>query len=368
MIALQHRWYNCLIDALSLDPSMLQLVQPAAPVAPADQALWDFLDVIPPASLTFNPRSLVASRMFDQYAAMVSQAEFPMTTLEQVMGERNFQAWSAYLATLSPTPADDQLPALVQAWTARTDPGVAAASVAFFSRRVFLDAALQALTPYQGPDAQPADFVGTYADAARLLGASPGCEISFDSSVISENAKQTWTDGRGAGTDGLWTGSGGDSRLSCLFAASRVRVSARFNAHVQWTATPGPWYNSSLFNTLFSSRTTPPWRAEANPSWSDLFRPDGSMRRLVASLLLADGGTITVTSDAVFDPEDQRAILDHARLGVWPFYAPTSSAVSNAVTFPRSGGMEIAIVTQPGNPLLIGTNVLGVGRYLGHAD
>src|ERR1700730_4934847 len=143
MIGLQHHWYHCLIDALSLDPSMFQTVQPVAPVAPADHALWGFLDVIPPAALTFNPGSLVASRMFDEYAAMVSQAEFPETALEQIMGERNFRAWSAYLATLSPTPADNQLPALVQVWAARNDPGVAAASVAFFSERVLLNAALQ---------------------------------------------------------------------------------------------------------------------------------------------------------------------------------------------------------------------------------
>jgi hypothetical protein len=30
--------------------------------------------------------------------------------------------------------------------------------------------------------------------------------------------------------------------------------------------------------------------------------------------------------------------------------------------------MEIAIVTQPGNPLVIGADVLGVARYLGHVD
>jgi hypothetical protein len=30
--------------------------------------------------------------------------------------------------------------------------------------------------------------------------------------------------------------------------------------------------------------------------------------------------------------------------------------------------MEIAIVTRPGHPLVIGDNVLGVGRYLGHGS
>jgi hypothetical protein len=89
----------------------------------------------------------------------------------------------------------------------------------------------------------------------------------------------------------------------------------------------------------------------------------------MASLAVVDGSNITVTSDAIFGAADRQTILDRAPLGVWPFYAPTiGSAVTNSVTFAITGGMDIAIVTQPGNPLVIGADVLGVARYLGHVD
>jgi hypothetical protein len=91
------------------------------------------------------------------------------------------------------------------------------------------------------------------------------------------------------------------------------------------------------------------------------------MLRALASIVVVDGSNITITSDAVFGATDQQVILDCAPLGVWPFYVPNlGGAVSNSVSFGSSGGMEIEIVTQPGNPLVIGANVLGIAQFLGH--
>ena len=367
MVALQNRWYNALVGALPLDPSMFQLVQPSGPMPVTDQALWASLDVIPPASLTFNRSILGAAQFFTEYAPMVGQIQFPQTALEQEIGEQNYQAWSAYLATLSPPPSDNQLPLLFQNWAARNAPSVASAGVAFLSRLVLLDAAQQALAPYQGPNAKPADFTGSYADLIQTLKASSGRNVSFDSTRASGDVRNTWTGGVDIGVDGLWAGSGSNSRLSRKFAASNVTVSAQFQAYTQWTAVPGPWFSSSLLNVAYSSQATPPWAANANPSWNDLFGPDGSILRFIASLAVVDGSNVTVTSNALFGTTDQQTILDGAPLGFWPFYAPTlGGSVSNLVSFGSSRDMEIEIVTQPGNPLVIGANVLGIAQFLGH--
>ena len=367
MVALQNRWYNALVGALPLDPSMFQLVQPSGPMPVTDQALWASLDVIPPASLTFNRSILGAAQFFTEYAPMVGQIQFPQTALEQEIGEQNYQAWSAYLATLSPPPSDNQLPLLFQNWAARNAPSVASGGVAFLSRLVLLDAAQQALAPYQGPNAKPADFTGSYADLIQTLKASSGRNVSFDSTRASGDVRNTWTGGVDIGVDGLWAGSGSNSRLSRKFAASNVTVSAQFQAYTQWTAVPGPWFSSSLLNVAYSSQATPPWAANANPSWNDLFGPDGSILRFIASLAVVDGSNVTVTSNALFGTTDQQTILDGAPLGFWPFYAPTlGGSVSNLVSFGSSRDMEIEIVTQPGNPLVIGANVLGIAQFLGH--
>jgi len=367
MVALQNRWYNALVGALLLDPSMFQLIQPSGPMPATDQALWASLDAIPPASLTFNRSILGAAQFFTEYAPMVSQIQFPQTALEQEIGEQNYKAWSAYLATQSPPPPDSQLPALFQNWAARNAPSVASAGVAFLSRLVLLDAAQQALAPYQGPNAKPADFTGSFADLLQTLKVSSGRNVSFDSSRASGDVSNTWTGGVDFGVDGLWTGSGSSLRLSRKFAASNITVSAQFQAYAQWTAVPGAWYSSSLLNLAYSSQATPPWVANANPSWNDLFGPDGSMLRALASIVVMDGSNTTITSDAVFGTADQQTILDGAPLGFWPFYAPTlGGAVSNSVSFAGTGGVEIEIVTQPGNPLVIGANVLGIAQFLGH--
>ena len=367
MVALQNRWYNALVGALPLDRSMFQLVQPSGPMPVTDQALWASLDVIPPASLTFNRSILGAAQFFTEYAPMVGQIQFPQTALEQEIGEQNYQAWSAYLATLSPPPSDNQLPLLFQNWAARNAPSVASGGVAFLSRLVLLDAAQQALAPYQGPNAKPADFTGSYADLIQTLKASSGRNVSFDSTRASGDVRNTWTGGVDIGVDGLWAGSGSNSRLSRKFAASNVTVSAQFQAYTQWTAVPGPWFSSSLLNVAYSSQATPPWAANANPSWNDLFGPDGSILRFIASLAVVDGSNVTVTSNALFGTTDQQTILDGAPLGFWPFYAPTlGGSVSNLVSFGSSRDMEIEIVTQPGNPLVIGANVLGIAQFLGH--
>lgn len=369
MVALQNRWYNSLVRGLLRDPSLYQLVQPSGPLPPTDQALWACMDVIPPASLTFNRSVAGAGRMFDEYAPMVSQIHFSQTMFEQDIGEQNYQAWLAFLAEQNPMPSENQLPSLFQNWAARNAPQVLSVGVADLTNIVLGNAAQQALAPYQGPNAKSADYAGTYAELLQTLRASSPVSILFDSSATSGDVVNTWTEGVNVGVDGLWAGSCSDSRLSRKFAASKVTVNAQFRGFTQWTATPGPWYTSWLLNAAYSSQATPPWLADANPSWIDLFGSNGSMLRLMASLAVVDGSNITVTSDAIFGAADRQTILDRAPLGVWPFYAPTiGSAVTNSVTFAITGGMEIAIVIRPGNPLVIGADVLGVARYLGHVD
>ena len=229
------------------------------------------------------------------------------------------------------------------------------------------NAVTQALQPYQGRDAKPVDFIGTYAELLQVLGNSSGNSLSFDSSKTSDDVGKTWTGGKDVDLHGLWAGSSPNDRLSRRFAESKVIVSARFKAYAVWTSTPGSWYNSGLFNTAYSNQTTPPWPQDADPTWEDVFGPGGSMLRFIASLVVVDGVSSTVTSDAIYNELDQQTIRNNASRGLWPFYTPTKSdTVTNAVTFDDASGMKIKTITQPGNPLVIGANVIGVAQYLGH--
>jgi hypothetical protein len=106
----------------------------------------------------------------------------------------------------------------------------------------------------------------------------------------------------------------------------------------------------------------------ANPTWAEVFGQDGSMQRLIASMVVVDGINATITSDVSYSKTDQQTIQRNASKGLWPFYAPTNNGtVTNEVNFDNTKGMKIKTVTQPGNPLVMGNNVLAIAQYLGHA-
>lgn len=369
MTRLQNRWYNCLVGQLSLSPAMFQIMQPALPLAPTDLSLWASQNLLPPASLTFDRHVESGVLFFDEYNAVASQMQFPESSFAQDIGEENYRAWKTYVNQQSPTPAENQLPALFQQWAAVNAPAVASAGVAALTEMLLANAARQALQPYQGPHAKPVDFTGTSAHLWQTLSQTSGFSLLFDSNALSVDVGNTWTGGKNVGVDGLWAGCSKNSRLSRMFAASRVTLSVLCQSFTVWASIPGSWYNSSWLNIGYSSRATPPWPANANPTWDEVFGPDGSMQRLIASLIVVDGINATVTSDAIYSLTDQHTIITNAPRGLWPFYTPANSAnTSVVVTFDEVTGLKLETITQPGHPLVIGVNVLGIAAYLGHGS
>lgn len=366
MITLQNRWYNGLLGNLPLSPQMFQISRPAAPLSASDAALWACQNVNPPASLTFDRSAAASLSFFDDYAAVAIEMQFPECDFAQDIGEANAKAWTTYLATVQPPPTPDQLPLLFQSWAIMYAPGVVEVGVADLTEMALIGDGQQALAPYLGPHARPADFLGTWSDLLRTLNASSGASVAFDSRTASPDVKSTWTGGQDQGVCGLWTGSDRASRPSRRFAASRVTVNARFKSSTVWTSTPGPWYDSSLLHTAWSNQASPPWPANPDPTWSEVFGPEGSLLRRISALVVVDGVDAVITSDTAYDSITQQRIQQNADKGLWPFYAPSGGAVSNTVTFGQTG-MRIETSMQPGHPVVLGENVIGIGRYLGES-
>jgi len=90
------------------------------------------------------------------------------------------------------------------------------------------------------------------------------------------------------------------------------------------------------------------------------------MQFLTASLVIVDGLSATIASDAIYSNSDQDTVRGEAANGLWPFYLASSDVASNEVTFGEASGMKIETTTQPGHPIVLGANVLGVARFLGH--
>lgn len=362
MTILQNRWYNGLTHQLGLAIDMFQIGQPSPPIAPSDIGLWSYQNVIPPASLTFNRRIYSDTLFFDEYVALVSQIEFPESAFEQIIGEKNCLNWSTFLKDQGPPPAN-QLPGLFRNWAMRNDPSVANEGTAALTQMLFIQAAQQALLPYQGINARPPDFNGNYASLLEILVNSTNIDFSFNTGDFTDDVQNTWTGGVNFGFDGLWVGSSTNSRLTREFAASQVAVETSFQKYTVWTSTPGFWYNSSLLNRAYSNRKTPPWPQKPNPTWEEFFGSDGSLKQFIAALVVVDGVNATVTSDAIYCKTDQQTILRNTSKGLWPFYVPSSDRVTNTVTFHADDNtMTINVDTRTGNPIVIGYNVLSLNR------
>jgi hypothetical protein len=365
MKALQNRWYNSLTEQLGLDRTMFQIGRPSSPITPSSLALWDYQNVIPPYSLTFD-RTMGVDSFFSEYVAFAGQMSLPAGILVQDIGRELHENWLAFVAQQIPPTPENQLPALFLQWAMVYAPDKAQIGASDLSNMVLINAAKQALSPYLGPQATAPDFLGTYQQLLRTLGSSSGRSLFFNSGETSSNVSDTWTGGKDSGLAGLWSGSSVASRLSLRFGQSLVTVKAQFKAFAVVPVTPGPWYNSAMFQVAYSNQTSPPWPPNPNPNWADLFGPEGSMLRLPTSLIAVDGMQATVTSHAGYSPADQETIRSNAAKGVWPFYGPDSAVTHNSVTFDDQGIMSIMTTTQPEHPLFIGANVLSTPRYLGH--
>lgn len=370
MTLLQNRWYNGLLSGLGMSPQTFQILQPAAVIATSDSELWTIQNQVPPFTLTWNSWVYSSSRFFTEYAAVVPQMQFPENTFELDIGASTYQAWQRYLKKMSQPPQQKALPQIFREWALLNAPGVANKGASDLNRMVLIASARDAIRPYQGDNAKPVDFAETVSQLLAVLNQSSPAEFNVDLNTTSADVGDTWTQGLDPCFFGLWTGSWCGRNFNRKFAASLVQVSCRFEHWTILTSTPGAWYNSWLLNLAYSSKTAPPWPDSPKPTWDEIFGPGkGSMQRLIASLLVVDEMSVTVTSDATFDVVDQASIRQNSKSGFWPFYCqsePSTGAVTNTVTFPHDT-LKIQTTTSANHPVIIGANVLDIAHYLGHA-
>lgn len=365
---LQNRWYNSIIAHLHLNRSLFQIHQSSDPMIHSDKDLWAIQNNIPPLSLTFNSSIYKNELFFDEYTAIVSQLQYPEILFKKDIGEEVYEKWLNYLKNITPPPPDSKLPIIFRNWSMISAPSVMSVGTTDLSRMVLINRILTSLQSYQGLNTKMIDFSGDYAQILNTLDNSTGVTFIFDSNFADSSIEDTWAAGNNSGLSGLWSRTCSTSRLSRRFALSHIKVNVQIKSYAVYTSVPGPWYNSSLLNIAYSNRNSSPWPINPNPTWEDVFGQSGSMQRLIVSLVVADGMNVSVTSDACFCKTDQQIIHCNASSGLWPFYIPSkNNMVTNVVIFDDVKGMKIETVAQPGNPLVIGNNILAIAQYLGQA-
>ncbi|GGM96167.1 hypothetical protein GCM10010967_32140 [Dyadobacter beijingensis] len=361
--ALTDAWYNQLAASLSLSVRNFQLLQPPA-VPTGDQSLWDSFNVVPPVTLKYNRWVYQQPAFFKQYAALVNSLSFPESAFVEDIGADTYVQWTAYLKTVSPPPAPNELPGVWFQWAMLHAPSVANIGRSDLATQLLIGGAQAALEPYEGPDAKQADYSPSFGDLKNILKLSSGASFSFDSSTADPDVSGSWVPGDDPNYFGVWTGSSTAFRISRKFALSKITVTAAFDHFGVVPVTPGPWYNSSMLHLAWvSGASVPPWVSESD--WDRYFGASGKLTHAIGSVLAADGITLTLHSDANFSPEEQAVIRVLALMGDWPVYCPVQlSAITNTVTS-APGSLTIRFHAAPGNPVILGYNVFDIRSYTG---
>jgi hypothetical protein len=357
-------WYNQLCSALDLPVSNFQLTLPVG-IPASDEALWAYLNLIPPPTLKFNYWYYNQPTFFSQYAAMVDQLQFPDSSFQKNIGKAIYTKWNSYLKSLPQPPPGNTLPTVWFQWAMMNAPAVANIGRSDLSCQLLIKSTQAALAPYQGVNAKLPGFLPSLAGLTTTLQASPATNFSFSTSDANPDVSNSWVPGNDPSFFGIYTGSWCGFLINQKFAQSSITMSVAFEHFAVVTVTPGDWYNSGLLNLALASKSTPPWTSATG--WEPYFGDNGSFNYAIGAVLAVDGISLTLTSDAAFTSEEQAIIKSQPGAGYWPLYGgQLSPIITNEISF-NSGGMTIKCNTESGHPIIIGNNVVKINQYLGRS-
>jgi hypothetical protein len=364
MANLQAGWYNALVSGLNLDPTHFQTLQPSPWIGNSSAGLWEYFNLIPPATLTAQYSGAGGNQFYADYAAVIPQLISKSGASLQNALTDDYGSWLAYAKTL---PAGSDLLAAFRQWAPVHCPDkVNAGSRAIVATQ--LDPVFRAeMALLQSP---PATFSHTIDDLNAALTQATAGSVAYDSATASTNTSNTWASGEVGGSYDFFSASAGGSytALSEKLASSHINVSATFSRVTTFQAVPGPWYSSGAFGIAYHQADNTVWAPGTSPTWDSTFGPQGNMQRFAGSLVVVDGISISVTSDASFSTSEQSAISAQADVGFWPFFAAKGNAGQDtSATFNDTGRMTTTTTSPPGNPAILGVNVLTAAEFLGGA-
>lgn len=369
-VDLQAGFYNALVQGLGFSPSdPFQVIQPSPPLVggdTADQDLWEYLNNIPPYSLTLNTSMSGGNQFLSNYQGVMSALLAAPNTFESTIGPACYQAYQAALkdGDVKTGAMNFRNWALYNGTCSQVAVSGASALAAAMLDPVF--AAQMNVLPYKPAGTEPVDFSQGYSKLKQLLKVAPSRSFSVSASNWNTDVSQSWTQSSNSGFFGLWGGSSSQSSLSEKFASSGVAVDASFDNVLIFAPSPGDWYTSSALGLAFHNQSGPPWDPAKPIDWNNTFGPNGNMQRFMANLVVVGGMTVFVTSAASYTSDEQTEIRNNSGSGLWPFYTSGgSSGSSTSVSFNASGNMVVKITSKPGIPVVIGATVLSAGQYLG---
>lgn len=388
MNTLSAQWYNAITAGCGLAKDQFQLIQGAMPVGTTSANLWKMFDSVPPQTATtfFNPSQI---NSFSQDYGGIISALIPQGALQfQKDMTDSYTIWNNYKKTISPIPSGNM--AWSQAFTAWANANLPQSQVSLCVgdfNTMLLDpitvAANQLLQiQFAPPNMNPNvyAYTATIGDLNMALANGQSKTVTMNSATNSSDVSKTWAKVEASGIFDIF-GLGGSSSYDAMtskIATAGVMVNAQFSKLVTLAASPlnspssdvllqnyTAWFNSAALNEGYQKQDNTVWKAGDAISWNSSFGPSGNVQRFTAALIIVDGITITMTSNAGLTTEDQKTFSAKAHGGIFPFFsADVSGGWSTDSKFDDQGNMTVTTTCPAGNPQFLGVLVSQIADIL----
>jgi hypothetical protein len=370
MQTLTSQWYNALVTQLHLDPSHFQLVQGNIGLGSTSVGMWALMDSIPPLSVTqyWTPQGY--KPFSSQYGAVIPRLkDASYGQFQSAMGDY-YNAWMAYIKA-NPAPTGTGILTWFQAWSqGNMPPDQAATALSLYA------AALN------GPIAQ-ADIAWAIAGGATgvkafnqtisqvdaTLETAPSATVSLNSSTETSDTTHTWASGSVEGFWDVFFGEGGAS----YDASTSVVTSAGLAFDIQFThvttipiiplqqgaETDGPitysaWYVPAALSEGYENNNYQVWQP-GTPDWTSFFGDGGSLPRAAAAMIIVDGITLSLTSEAAIATESREEVKTSFAAGFFPFFGVNGEGGwSSDQKFNDSGQITATASNPVGSPQVLG--------------
>jgi len=369
-------WYNFLATALNLDPQTFQLVQASMPLGATSVPLFQMADSIPPNSVNFYFDSSQWNRFSSDYQQMLEALLDPTSNqLQQILGDQ-YAAWNTYkinFFTQNPT-TTKTVAQVFDTWANTLSPlppnTISQAEAVLASQGIspLLTARQNFANQAYYLQGQPM-YNQAIADIQAAIVRGESATINFNSATSSSDVSHTWAEGGLGGLFDFFEGEGGAEyeAINQKASAANVLITGTISKMVSVPIGPGAWFTPGVFNNAYQNKDNNyVWDPASQTTWETCFGSNGSMQRVIGSLVVIDGVDITITSQASYSSSDYTSIKTEAEVGFWPFFfAEEDSTVTHTVTLNNDASLSVRIQSNIGNPKILGVNVLSAATAFG---
>jgi hypothetical protein len=379
------QWYNAVVTGCGLDPNTFQLTQGFEQPGRTSESLWKDFNATPPVSVThyWNPAQI--NNLSSTYGGVISNL-IPQDSgeFQEIMGDY-YALWENYLhSTPPPKIPEGGILELFNQWQQLNmppDKGQAAYTAYQQVSQGIVPIAMEKWLAAGGGKGGTKAYNATVDDLKRAMSqGGPGKNVEMDSSTTSKDVTNTWAKGEINGLYEFFTGEASVEwrKYTEKVTSSNVKIAADFKTLVTFTCGPlaepstdpilkqyKPWYHSAAVNLAYKNNNYYVWK-RTPPTWADTFGNKGNLQFFTTSLIVVSGVTVTVTSDASFDNQEQQKLKGSTQIGVFPFFGVKAQGEwSHDFTFSDEGHLTVTSTVPEGVFVTLGAIVTSTESAFG---